>query len=66
MWLFLSRRLRQWVLLALLLPFVGRLLERVGGGVAARNPRAGSAIVSAGRTAQQVGGRGRRSSRRRF
>lgn len=33
MWLLLSRRLRRWVLLAVGLPLLGRLLESAGGRV---------------------------------
>ena len=45
---FLSSRLRTWLLFAVLLPVVGRLLETVGVRVGQRNPRAGSALTKAG------------------
>jgi len=43
---FLSSRVRTWVLFAVLLPLVGRILEKVGVRVADRNPRAGRALAS--------------------
>ena len=63
MWLFLSARLRSWVLFALVLPLVGRVLEAVGVRVAPRSPRAGNALTSAGGYARM--GRGRRGRRAR-
>lgn len=60
---FFSRRLRQWVLLALILPLAGRLLEAVGVRVGGRNPRAGRALRgTAGYLRPQ--GQGRRRRRR--
>ena len=43
---FLSARLRRWLLFAVLLPVVGRLLESLG--VRAKNPRVSRALSSAG------------------
>jgi hypothetical protein len=63
MWLFLSARLRSWLLFALVLPLVGRLLQAVGVRVAPRNARAGQLLTQAGGLAQ--GGRRRRRRRRR-
>lgn len=48
MWLFLSSRLRSWLLFALVLPVAGRLLEVLGVRVAGRSPRAGQALSRAG------------------
>lgn len=61
MWLFLSARLRSWVLFALVLPLVGKLLQAVGVRVAPRNARAGRLLDQAGGLAQ--GGRRRRRRR---
>ena len=43
---FLSSRIRTWLLLSVLLPIVGRLLEALGMRV--RNPRVGNALTRAG------------------
>lgn len=48
MWLFISRRLRSWVLFALVLPVAGKLLRKLGVRVQDRNPRAGKALTQAG------------------
>ncbi|MGI8535377.1 MAG: hypothetical protein ACR2K2_02580 [Mycobacteriales bacterium] len=45
---FLSSRVRTWVLFVVLLPLFGRLLEKLGVRVGARNPRAGNALTTAG------------------
>ena len=45
---FLSSRIRTWLLFAVLMPLFGRLLETVGVRVGQRNPRAGSALTTAG------------------
>ena len=50
---FLSRRLRTWVLFAVLLPFAGRVLQAVGLRVGGRNPRVGGALTRAGGYARQ-------------
>ena len=44
----LSRRLRTWFLLSLLLPLVGRVLEGVGLRVGRRSPRVGQLLTSTG------------------
>lgn len=43
---FLSSRVRTWVLFAVLLPLVGRLLQALG--VRAKNPRVAGALTTAG------------------
>ena len=60
---FLSARLRTWLLFALVLPLVGRLLEVVGVRVAGRSPRVGNALTSAGSLARTP--KQRRRGRRR-
>jgi len=45
---FLSSRVRTWVLLAVLLPVVGRALEAAGPRVGATSPSAGRALTWAG------------------
>ena len=58
---FLSARLRRWVLMAFVLPLVGRVLQSVGPRVAARNPQVGNALIRAGDyVTQRRGRRGRR------
>ena len=59
---FLSARLRRWVLMAFVLPLVGRLLQSVGPKVATRNPQVGNALTTAGGWAAQP--RTRRARRR--
>lgn len=56
---FLSSRVRQWLLLALVLPLAGRLLDALGVRLAGRAPRVGRALSTAGRAARRPG-RGRR------
>ncbi len=66
---FLSARLRRWILLAFVLPLVGRVLEALGVRIGGRSPRAGSALRSAGgslrgpRSAPGATGRGWRRRR---
>ena len=55
---FLSSRIRTWVLFAVLLPLVGRVLQALG--MRASNPRVNSALTKAGGFARQVPGSGRR------
>ncbi len=43
---FLSSRIRTWVLFAVLLPLVGRVLEALG--LRAKNPRVAGALTRAG------------------
>lgn len=59
-WAFLSSRVRTWVMFAVLLPLVGRVLERVAPRVARRNPRAGDALGKAGTWARDPRGKKRR------
>lgn len=62
---FLSSRIRTWVVFAVLLPVVGRLLETVGLRVGARNPAAGRALTKAGGLARRPTPGMRRSYRAR-
>ena len=62
---FLSSRIRTWVLFAVLLPLVGRVLQALG--LRARNPRVASTLTRAGgyartppRAARHLVGRRRR------
>lgn len=48
---FLSSRLRTWVLFAVLLPLIGRVLEALG--LRTRNPRVAGALTKAGGYARQ-------------
>jgi len=59
-WAFLSSRVRTWVMFAILLPLVGRVLERVAPRVAQRSPRAGDALGKAGGWARDPRGKRRR------
>jgi hypothetical protein len=45
---FLSSRIRTWVLFALVLPLVGRVLSALGGRVGERRPRVGRALTGTG------------------
>ncbi len=45
---FFSARLRQWLVLAVVVPLVGRLLQLVGVRLGGRNPRVGKALTSTG------------------
>jgi len=60
MWIFLSNRLRQWVLFAFVLPLAGRLLSALGGRIGGRNPRAGAALTRVGGLAARPTRRSRR------
>lgn len=60
---FLSSRIRTWVLFAVLLPIVGRVLEALGMRV--RNPRVAGALTSAGGFARRPTPGMRRSYRSR-
>ena len=62
---FLSSRVRTWVLFAVLLPLVGRVLETVGPRVGARSPAAGRALTKAGGYARRPTPGMRRSYRSR-
>ena len=56
MFVFLSSRLRRWLVFVLVLPLIGRLVETVGVRVAPARPRAGRALTTTGQTLR----RGRR------
>lgn len=45
---FLSARLRQWIVLAVVVPLVGRLLQLVGVRLGDRSPRVSRALTSTG------------------
>lgn len=45
-WAFLSSRVRTWVLFAVLLPLLGRLLQALG--LRTKNPRIAGALTTAG------------------
>ena len=56
---FLSSRVRTWVLLAVLLPVAGQVLEALGMRVGQKNPSAGRALTKAGGYARRPTGRSR-------
>jgi hypothetical protein len=60
---FLSSRIRTWVLFAVLLPLVGRVLESLGLRV--RDPRVAGALTRAGGYARSSPRAVRRAARRR-
>ena len=60
MMFFLSTRLRRWLFAVLILPLVGRVLEKGAVRVAPRNARAGRAMTGVGQTLQSGGRKGRR------
>lgn len=62
---FLSSRIRTWLMFAVLLPLVGRVLQAVGVKVGARNPRVGGALSKAGGYARQPANRAAARARRR-
>ncbi len=63
---FMSRRLRQWLLLTVALPVTGRLLQRLGVSLGRRNARAGDLLQQAGGLAAAPRSRAaRRRARRR-
>ncbi|MCW2726843.1 MAG: hypothetical protein JWN35_3764 [Frankiales bacterium] len=49
MFAFLSGRFRRWLLLVLVVPLVGRLLEAIGVRIAPRRPGAGRTLTRTGR-----------------
>jgi hypothetical protein len=59
-WAFLSSRLRTWVLFALVLPVVGRVLTSLGARVGTNRPRAGRAMTSTGERLTDLRGKKRR------
>ena len=56
----LSARFRTWILLVLVLPLLGRVLEAIGLRVAPKRPRAGNVLTGAGQRMQHRGRRRRR------
>jgi formate hydrogenlyase subunit 4 len=62
MWLFLTRRLRTWLILTLVVPLVSGLLRRLGEELERRNgPSAVSnGLLRAGRLGDRARGRPRR------
>ena len=63
-WALLSSRIRSWVLFALVLPLVGRLLSALGVRIAERRPRAGQALTTTGERLGDLRGMKRRRERR--
>jgi hypothetical protein len=65
MWLFLTRRLRMWLLLTVLVPLAGGTLRRIGVALERRNdPTAISrALVKAGELGDRARARTRRGRR---
>ena len=59
-WAFLSSRVRTWVLFAVLLPVVGRLLKALGVRVGEKRPQAGRALTSTGDRLSDLRGKKRR------
>ncbi len=59
-WAFLSSRVRTWVLFALVLPIVGRVLSALGVRVGERRPRAGRALTQTGDRLSDLRGKKRR------
>jgi hypothetical protein len=70
MWAFLSRRLRMWVLLAVMLPLTRTLVHRLANAADRRDPRsrtaralhqAESTVTAVSRRASRRGSRSRRA-----
>lgn len=63
MWLFLSRRLRTWLLLTLVLPLASSLVRKIGEALQRRNGPSGlsNAFLKAGALGDRARGRLRRS-----
>ena len=59
-WAFLSSRIRTWVLFALVLPVVGKVLSALGGRVGTKRPKAGRALTSTGDRLSDLRGKKRR------
>ena len=57
---FLSSRIRTWLLFALVLPVVGRVLTALGVRVGEKRPRAGRALTTTGERMGDLRGRKRR------
>jgi hypothetical protein len=67
MWIFLSRRIRTWLLLAIALPLAGRVVHHLAVAADRRDPSARSARVlrQADSTVTAVSGRASRKGARR-
>ena len=52
----LSRRLRSWLLLSVLVPVAGKVLQEAGDRLEPRNPRAGRALRKSGDLARSMPG----------
>lgn len=63
---FLSSRIRTWLLFALVLPLVGRVLTALGMRVGERRPAVGRALTSTGGRLTDLRGRRRRRWRAGF
>ena len=63
---FLSSRIRTWLLFALVLPVVGRILTAVGVRVGDRRPGVGRALTGTGDRLTDLRGRKRRRGRGTF
>jgi hypothetical protein len=59
-WAFLSSRVRTWMLFALVLPLVGRVLSALGGRMGDTRPRAGRALTRTGDRLGDLRGKKRR------
>ena len=63
MWVFLSRRLRTWLVLAVVVPLVRAIVRRAAEAAAQRNPR-GAASTWLGRVDSTLSSVSRRRARR--
>ena len=59
-WAFLSSRVRTWVLFALVLPVVGKVLSALGARVGEKRPKAGRALTGTGERLGDLRGKKRR------
>ena len=57
---FLSSRIRTWLLFALVLPVVGKVLSALGVRVGEKRPRAGRALTTTGERMGDLRGKKRR------
>ena len=63
MWVFLSRRLRTWLVLAIVVPLVRAVVRRAAAAAAQRNP-SGAATTWLGRADSTLSSFSRRRARR--
>ena len=61
---FLSSRIRTWVLFALVLPVVGKVLSALGARVGEKRPKAGRALTSTGDRLGDLRGKKKKKRRR--